>query len=148
MDIVVTGGDELYAVAKRLRGADKTIRKELLQGIRDGAKPITAAVKASARTDLPRRGGLAALIGKSSVRVQTKTAARTAGVRIVATNEHNIYGMDRGQLRHPTFGNRGAWVSQSIRSGWFTDPIDKAADGLRVHVAAAIDRAADQLENG
>ena len=146
MDIVIKGGDELYAVAKRLRGADKVIRKELLQGIRTAAKPITAAVKASALSQLPQRGGLAALIGRSSVRVQTKTAARTAGVRIVATNPKNIYGMDKGRLRHPVFGDRGTWVEQSIPAGWFTDPIEKAADGLRLQVAEAIERAANRIE--
>ena len=71
MDVVISGGDELYAVAKRLRGADKVIRKEMLQGIRNGAKPVTAAVKANALATLPHRGGLAELVGKSSVRVQT-----------------------------------------------------------------------------
>ena len=148
MDIIVQGGDELYAVAKRLRGADKTIRKELLQSIRTGAKPVTAAVKASARANLPQRGGLAALIGKSSVRVQTKTAAKSAGVRIVAKNEKNVYGMDKGNLRHPVFGDRGKWVQQSIRAGWFSDPIEAAAPELRVQVMAAIERAAKQIEEG
>lgn len=146
MDIVVQGGDELYALAKRLRGADKVIRKELLQGIRDGAKPITAAVKANAAAVLPHRGGLAALIGKSSVRVQTKTSASGAGVRIVAKNPKNIRGMDEGRLRHPVFGNRGTWVEQSVPAHWFTGPVEKSADGLRLHVAQAIERAANQIE--
>ena len=146
MDVVITGGDQLYVVAKRLRGADKVIRKELLQGIRDGAKPVTAAVKANALAVLPNRGGLAALVSKSSVRVQTNTSAGKAGVRIVAKNAKNIYGMDQGRLRHPVFGNRTAWVEQSVPPGWFTKPIEASAETFRGHIIQAIDRAAQQIE--
>lgn len=146
MDVVITGGDELYAVAKRLRGADKVIRKEMLQGIRDGAKPVTAAVKANAQSILPHRGGLAALISKSSVRVQTNTSAGKAGVRIVAKNPKNIYGMDQGRLRHPVFGDRTTWVEQSIPAGWFTKPIKASADTFRGHIVKAIERASQQIE--
>lgn len=146
IDLVIEGGDELYAVAKRLRGADKVIRKEMLQGIRTAAKPLTAKARAGA-ADLPRRGGLAALVGRSRFSVQTKTAARTAGVRIVARNTHDIGGMDRGRLRHPVFGTK-AYVNQAVRPGWFSDPLKHAADTVRPEIMAAIARAASHLEKG
>lgn len=148
MDVVVTGADELYAVAKRLRGADKTIRKEMLQAIRTSAKPMLAAARASAAAELPTRGGLNTAVARSRFSVQTKTAARTAGVRLKATNPHEIGAMNRGRLRHPVFGNRRVWATQSITPGWWTKPLEAHAPAVRTAVAAAVARAAVQIEKG
>ena len=124
MDLVVQGAEDLGVLAKRLKEVgDKELRKELLRGIRVATKGTKAKIKANALSQLPKKGGLNAVIAGSKFATKTKTSARSTGIKIVATNPHQIRGMDRGHLRHPVFGHRDRWKSQKIPAGWFSEPI-------------------------
>lgn len=73
------------------------------------------------------RAGLRASIARA-LRAYQRDRGASVGVRI-AVNTANLpedqrrlpRHMDRGQWRHPVFGNRNAWVSQTVTpEGWFT----------------------------
>lgn len=146
MDLVIKGADDLGVLAKRLKEVgDKTLRKELLAGIRVATKGTKAAIKANALSSLPARGGLAAIVANSKVSTKTRTTG-AIGIRITAANPHSIRGMDRGNLRHPVFGNRGKWVSQKVKAGWFTDPIEADAPNIRYEIGQAMSSVAAKLE--
>lgn len=72
-------------------------------------------LRASARSRLPRRGGLAAAAARLVARrseasdTTTLTVSHPQGLRIAA--------LDRGDLRHPTYGRRPV-VRQRVRSGF------------------------------
>jgi len=149
MDIRIEGAEQLAIVGKRLRGADKQLRKDLLAGIRQVGRPLNEAAKASALAELPSKGGLNRVVARSRMSVQTRTGGKQVGVRLKATNAHDIGAMDRrGRLRHPVYGNRKAWVTQQIRTGWYTRPLEQRAPLVRDHVMKAIERTAHEIEKG
>jgi hypothetical protein len=128
MPEVHVSSEELVALGKRLRktGAGE-LRKELLRGFRRELKPAIPLVRASAREHLPHAGGLAEQVAKSSFGVRTQLTGNSVGVRIRGTGKKGSRGlraMNEGRLRKPLFGDRGHWYEQSIRAGWFSDPLE------------------------
>lgn len=125
----------------------KGLKRELLRTIREAGKPAIADVRASALGQLPRRGGLAQRVADSKFATQTRLGAKTAGVRIVGKSKFKIQFMDKGTVRHPVFGNRRAWVLQSVRPNWFDKTIENAADhGMRDAIVAAIEDVSRRVE--
>ncbi len=135
----------MQVIAQHLKTTgNSALRKELNKGIRDATAPAKAAVKASASAALPRRGGLASLIAKS--RVTNKVTANDSGAKVTirATNAHDIAGMNEGRLRHLCWGHK-PWRTQSVRSGWFTDPIQSMAPQIHDRIEAAMDAVAKKI---
>lgn len=146
IDVRVTGADNLAVLAKRLKEiGDNDLRKEMLAGIRRAAKPMTQAAKERAESDLPKAGGLNEVVAKSKFSTRTRTAGRTPGVRVVASNPHDVQSIDRGRLRHPVFGNREVWVTQKITPGWFTDAMNSHADEVRREMLRVLNTVARKL---
>jgi len=145
--IEVRGADQLGDLSRRLKAAgDKGMQRELYAAINRATKPMKEAVKRSAATELPRRGGLAETVAGGKFRTQRRTSKKASGVRIVATGKLDIRGMDRGRLRHPVFGNRSVWVTQQIAAGWWTRPLEHAAPAVRVDLEKAMDVIAKKIE--
>ena len=136
VELVIKGAEDLEKLARALKQVgDGALRRELLRTIRSATKPIVQAVKDSARETLPSSGGFAALIAKSRVSSLTRLSGKQVGVRIKATNQRNIRALNSGRLRHPLFGNKDHWYTQTVPAGWFTKPIEAMADGIRVEVS-------------
>jgi len=117
---------EIRLLAQRLRIAGQgDLQKQLLRDIRATTKPTIRKVRANALATLPRRGGLAAKVAASKIGTRTRTTSgQSAGVFIKGTDPRiNLNRINAGQLRHPVFGNRRNWREQSVRAGWFDDPI-------------------------
>lgn len=66
-------------------------------------------------------------------------ASESNGARI------DVAALDRGRLRHPLFGRRRHWYTQSIPPGWFTKPIEAKADKFRDELLAAVDAVERQI---
>lgn len=149
VDASVRGANELEAIGRRLKEAgDRGLRKELLAGIRKTNKPTISAVRDSARTKLPRRGGLAEEVASSKIGTRTKLSGSRVGVEIKGTGRIGIRGINRGRLRHPVYGNRKAWVSQQVPAGWFTDPIEQDLPRIREGIEDAMKSVARKIERG
>lgn len=57
--------------------------------------------------------------------------------------------IDAGNLRHPVYGNRGAWVSQRVRPGFWSKTLeDKAPDKVREALLEVLDDVERQLSKG
>ena len=146
----VTGAAELQRLAVALRAAGRQdLRKDLLRGLRNGAKPMVPAARQAAATHLPKRGGLAADIAGAKWGIRTRAGTgRGAGVRIVgAWGTHDMAALDSGLLRHPTFGRRGRgdWKDQKIPAHWFTDAMQHLAPEFRDQLEEVIDDVANRL---
>jgi hypothetical protein len=111
MTVEVTGSAHLRRVYAQLREAgDRGLRLELNKAIRLAAKPAQEAVRASARTTLPRRGGLAALVAASKLTTAIKTGSQSAGVTVKAAGRHDIrsgVALVGRSRRSPLAGGRG-----------------------------------------
>lgn len=147
MDLSVKGADDLGALAKRIKEiGDKTLRKELLRGIREATKGTKARIKANALAELPSRGGLAKRVAASKIATKTRTTAKVTSVRITAANAYEVKKMNEGKVRHPVHGNRKLWVNQSIKAGWFTDPIEADAPTIQAEIGQAMAVVAGKLD--
>ena len=143
--ISVSGADDFYRLSKALKNAGKVeLRKQLNKQLREAAKPLVQDARDAARRELPQKGGLAAQVAKSPIRVQVRTGARTAGVRITGRGQ-GLRGADRGRLRHPVFGNRDRWVTQDVKPGWFTGTMEREAPKVKPAIDQAIQDVADVI---
>jgi hypothetical protein len=147
MDLTIKGAEELDVLAKRIKQhGDKNLRKELLRGIREGTKGTKAKIKANAMSELPGRGGLARRVAGSKFATKTRTTSKVTSIRITAANAYEVKKMNAGMLRHPVYGNRKKWVSQTIKAGWFTDPIEADAPAIRAALGKVMADIAAKIE--
>jgi hypothetical protein len=146
----MTGAADLQALAKRIRTvADaKQVRRDLTKGLKDGTKPAVALVKTAALALPDKPGNKSRGLRKKMARVtnvQVRTSGRSAGVRVRLSRARmgDQAGMARvtnnGKWRHPVYGNRKAWVTQTSRRSWFDDANRRAAPQVRRAVKATID---------
>lgn len=156
--------DDLKSLAKRLKAAGETgLSRELNKGINSAVKPLKKDLVASARSTLPRRGGLAERIAKS----RYSTLKRPDGIVIKVKNQYHLDLMDDpGRLRHPTFRKKSVvrralglrqksklgkrkkwkWVNQKVRPGWWTEPVNKRTEQVTKDMRKAIDTVVRQIE--
>lgn len=147
---------DLELLGRRLKTADKQLRKDLLREIRTAGKPTIEDIRASALATLPNRGGLANRVGKDTkFGTRTRTAGRSAGVQIRSTggasSGRTLKSLDEeGTWRHPLFGNRKVWVGQSdgAAEGWFTEPIEDDLPRFRKAVLDAMEKTANEIVRG
>lgn len=146
VDFEVQGADQFLRLSKALKHAGRgELRKELNRSLRESAKPLIKDTKAAARSRLPKRGGLAALVARAPQRVQVRTG-RDPGVRIVVgKNGSGARGAEQGRVRHPVFGNKNVWVTQSVPKGWFSEPIKAGAPKVRRDLEDVLEQIADRI---
>ena len=148
VDLRVSGADDLERVARRLKEAgNKGLRRALLKRIREVNKDTITAIRANALATLPRRGGYADIIADSKIGTRTKMSGNSVGVSLQGRNGFDLRSLNRGRLRHPTYGH-GPWVSQAVEPGFFTDPIEADLPRLQQGVVKAIDDIRDEIERG
>lgn len=142
---------DLELLGRRLKTADKTLRRDMLREIRAAGKPAVDDIKRSARESLPASGGLADLVARQSYGVRTRLSGKSAGVRIQGTGRtvRGLRSIDAGTVRHPVFGNKdAAWVSQPVRPGFFTKPIEENLPRFRKSVIEALEKTAAEIVRG
>lgn len=149
-DFRVQGADELNRLARKLRQAgDKTLRKELYAGLQRATKPIRADVTRTLAARLPQHGGLARKMAKARVTTKIRTANRNTRLTIQVSSprgeDFDVQAIDRGAIRHPTYGHR-PWVVQRIAPGAVSEPLQRGAPAARREAAAALERVAKSLE--
>jgi hypothetical protein len=150
VEVDVRGGDDFYRLSKALKAAGLTeLRKELNKELRKAAKPLIPVTRAVARRVVPEAGGLAAAVVKARQRVQVRTGAQTAGVRItVSSNRSAARSLnDTGTVRHPVHGS-DRWVTQQVpgAKGWFDETLNREAPDVAVPaIEAAIEAVAERI---
>ncbi|MGZ4663587.1 MAG: hypothetical protein ACXV5Q_00675 [Frankiaceae bacterium] len=144
-DFRITGAEDFLALSKALKHAGRgELRKELNKQMRDAAKPLIGDVRQAAERELPKHGGLNRVVSRGRIRVQTRTGAQTAGVRIVGAGQ-GLRSADLGILRHPVFGHRDRFVAQDVPAGWFTATLNDKARTVLPALAQAVQNIADQV---
>jgi hypothetical protein len=139
--------EDLVHVSRALRAAGtegKGLRRELYSGLNRATKPVRAEMKAAIPGALPASGGLAADVQRTTrFATTTRTGGSSVGVRIRARGKRSIRRMNStGTFRHPVFGNRSVWVTQSagVEKGFLDRPFEKARPVVRAEVMATIAR--------
>ena len=137
MTVVVVGWERFITTGQRLQHVD--IRRALDDAITHAAQPLPEKLRASALTTLPKRGGLAAAVAESQMRVAAQSGAE-AGARVTVDSRYDVAGMDEGRVVHPLFGDRRHWYTERLNPHWFTTPVEAARPGFETAVNDAMDR--------
>lgn len=144
------GADEFYRLSKALKNSgQKEVRKQLHKAMRDAAKPLVKVAKDAAKdSGIPKSGGLAGRIARTSFRAQVRTGATTAGVRITAPGKFVTAKLlnRTGTFRHPVHADptktrrEWTWVTQSApdAKGWFDRAMTEHAPDVRKDIVKAM----------
>lgn len=146
VDLSVTGADHLAAVGADLRRvADKDLTKKFQKAMQHAAAPLRDEAAAAALYVLPKRGGLAELIGdRKNFTAKVRTRGPRTGVRVESKKNHDVASLERGRIRHLTFG-RPPWVSQPTDRNWFTTAETRKAQTVRPELEKAMDEIKTEL---
>lgn len=125
------------AFAKKLKGAEKSVARSLRKRLREAGKPLAAGLVEDGPDGLPSRGGLADWL-RQSKGVLSITQTRLE-IKLSRGGKHDLGTINRGQLRHPLYGNRRVWVVQSVASGTYDKAFEKHADEALPAVARVLD---------
>ena len=135
------GFDTLSAKFRAAGNEGKGLRKALYKEILRETKPLKQDAKRNAKAILPKRGGLARRVAASSFSTKTRIIGAGAGVSIIAKGKGQARGVkqiDAGRVRHPIWGRKNRWVTQSVTPGWFTKAMEKGAGKIRDGVQRAV----------
>jgi hypothetical protein len=147
----VTGGDEFARLAARLKATnDRDVKKAVRSAINRTVTPLRREIKASLPAYLPdqyavvlrRKLTITARQPRNSVQIVARAKGRRKPRRVEA--------IDKGILRHPTFGRRGPgdWQAQRVRPGFFTESMHAGAPLIRAEILRALNQIADNIANG
>jgi len=138
---------DLNKVSKALKAAaTKEMRTALRKIMAEETKPTRKKIKQSAIDNLPSTGKLNKWTA-SMPSQNTDFREKSAGVRIrMSKKGHDIAALNRGRLRHPLFGNRKHWYTQTIAEGFFTKPIEEDEADLKQRIQAAVEKYMNDLE--
>lgn len=140
-------GRDFKRAAAALKGlGDKDVRKAVAKGFREVAKPVGQSMVRAGAGAMPKRGGFAAQVARSSVTVGTAIVGMNPRVDIRLRNRagYSLRPLDRGQLRHPVFARAGrprVWVRQSVPAGAFTREFEAQAPVVRRRVLGLLEQA-------
>lgn len=137
-------------LARDLRAFDgrKEVVKQLKGEIRKPLPEVRKAIRRRALDTLPKRGGLNRWVARTRVLGQVRVTGRGVEIKLVGRRKSqagtsDLKRLDRGRIRHPTFGQRGKgmWHTQAVRPGYFTDPaaeIDQWREAVERACAEAV----------
>jgi hypothetical protein len=150
-DFDVTGAEKFAQVAKALKQAgDKELKLELRQAIKASVEPMLHDVRDQVSLYLPNRYA-ATLAPALKVGQRWKTSGSTIGLVLTGyakgkKSRRYVKAINAGILRHPTYGNRGAWVAQRVRPGFWDNPMANAKKKPTEEIRQALDRVARKLD--
>lgn len=123
-------------------GTGKTLRAQLLGGIRAAVKPSVEATRKAALDILPKAGGLNVYISGEQIKVATRLTGPQVGVRIVAASGQ--WNSDQSEVRHPVFGRRKAkWaVTKVATPGWFHGTLTRETPKILAPMRAVMESVA------
>lgn len=132
---------------KSLVRASAMVPTVFSKSLEEEGKRIGEAMRDEGADAMPVGGGLSSRVRDAEVVVTRHAAPLGVWIDIGLRSEFDLQEMEDGNVHHPVFGNRKAWVDESVPAGAFTDgarmalsrdvgPI--AAGGLRtiLHTAA------------
>lgn len=152
-DIEVRGAEDIDQLVKAIREhADaKALRKELYAGLNRATKNIRGELIEVIPAALPNRGGLADLMKAKARSRTTAKAGKWAGVSMrFESKGHDIRTLTGKRLRHPVFGNRSRWVTQTagVEPSVFLAKFEEQTPRLQDAVLRVLNDIAQKVANG
>lgn len=148
--------ESLERLVRDLRGFEnrKVVLRELRRNIRRPVPAVRKAIRARALDTLPSGGGLNAWAAGIRITVVVRTSGRAAGVKLKGGRNSqggrsDIRALDRGRVRHPSWGRRfrGQWHNQIVPAGFVTKPATESSEWRQACVDA-VDQAVAVIGRG
>lgn len=140
MDIRAVSDDfKRLQVSIRADANPVAIKRKLSRGLNAVSRPVRAEMTAAIPAALPRRNGLGA---EMQSHVRSTTSATRGGVAIrFRSVGHDIRTLVDGRGRHPVWGNRRKWVTQTegFNPDEFTGEFVRQWPTMHRAVAAVVD---------
>lgn len=144
---LVIRAEDFKRMSLDLRDAGrKDLRQELFRGLQSATKPARNDVLDAIPDHMP--GDYAAVLRSDLKLSSTTKGGRNPEVRIRAKGRRKarfVGPLDRGRLRHPLFGNRGFWFSQTIEPGFWSQTLTNRQDEVRAKLEEAMQAIVDDL---
>lgn len=145
--IRVEGGEDFSRVARELKDAGRQdLRKEMFRALQSSTKPARQQVLDDIPDFMP--GDYAATLAGDLRLSATAKGGKDPSIRMRAKGKRKnrfVAMYERGNLRHPLYGNRGRWFNQSIEPGWFSAPLRAQAPQINEQLTEAMQRVAQQI---
>jgi hypothetical protein len=145
--------DDLIRDLRRFEGRREVV-KQLRKEIRKPLPAVRKAIRRRALDTLPAGGGLNVWVSKIGITAQIRVSGRSAGVKLrggrnSSGGRSDIRAIDRGRVRHPSWGRRGRgqWHTQAVAASFFTEPATAAREWRQACVAA-VDNATAMIRRG
>lgn len=144
------------ALVRDLRDFERRgeVVKQLRKEIRKPVPAVRKAIKARALSTMPSGGGLNVWVASTRITAAITVTRRMARVRLKggrnsAGGRSDMRAINRGRLRHPSWGRRGPgqWHTQAVAPEFFTKPAAEAKE-WREAIDRAIDSALDTIRMG
>lgn len=148
LQVGITPPKEIHDVYSKLKelGEDE-LRRNLTKAIREATRPAKEAVKASELAHFPRRGGLAKrMAARTKITNRVRQSRRDPGVIITVSDEFDVSALNRGRLRHKTFG-RLPWRDQVIEKGIITNPLEALRPSVARDIEAELQKVSKRFNN-
>lgn len=147
LQISPTSIEDLRKLGEAYKAGDKPLQKHIRSSLQASAKQLSSEVIRKGASRMPVRGGLAARLLASRGGVTVSLSGRNPQVSIRATSREGyaLRQIDRGEVRHPLFGNRGHWYSQRVPEHAFSDAFKEGAPRVREDLARGIQAALDDI---
>lgn len=135
--IEIKGMDKLEAALGAVKGA---LAEQISAGLKDIGRQGQTAVAGAALSMLPRGGGLADGVASAVPKVVVQAD------RMKFTISDGLAKIDKGQLRHPVFGQDKVWVPQAVPSGYFTKTLEGMATVMESRLSKAVTDAETKIQ--
>lgn len=133
------------------RGARRTRKVKTGATLTNAVSGKTHAVKIVRKGGMKASESLAKRAAGATISVKG-TAGRNPKVTITARTKAgksiDLKALDAGNVRHPIFGNRRKWVSQTVTPNTFSDGVESNLDGVRDEILRALDAMTAKLATG
>lgn len=144
VSVRVTGARELARTAGRLNATEPKLRRRLLAATRKEIKPAVEKIREAGADKLP--SGLAEFLAPANYQIRALTSGKNAGVRLIGKLPgHDIYSLDKGDVRHPLWGNTDHWFVQSVPPGFWSETLEDDADRLAHEVLEVVARFTNEI---
>lgn len=165
--VQITGTGQLLELSRRLRAASGApIQRNMARRIRRAAEPLhrdlqstitglslqSAGRKSGARggpspTTRPLRATIAQAI-RISVRTSSNPGARVwIDKGLLPPDLRNMaQTINTGRIRHPVFGNRRRWATQTATPLWWDKTVARHTPRMQAEVARVVDDVRRQIE--
>lgn len=166
LDVRILGTGQLLELQRRLRAAgEENLRASMQRRVRRAAEPLRDDLQSTIRglsihsTGPSGKGGgpspttrpLRATIAEA-IRISVRTSGGGAGARVwidkgrLPPDLKNMPDViNEGRIRHPVFGNRRRWATQTASPPWWTTTVRRHQPRMEREVARVLNDVRDRL---